>query len=153
MFPNPLTENIEYYTSHSLMSSPGAYAYLYDDLPDEPAALIKILQGVLIHELVADYYQVQVSSVQRAEQHLRSIEQRLQRLAELDPAPLSVPRPPVERQVGVCRDFALFLSPCSGTRAYQPACGWVLLPIWFPAPPNRWLGLRLVLPESSLRIY
>jgi len=108
MFPNPLTENIEYYTSHSLMSSPGAYAYLYDDLPDEPAALIKILQGVLIHELVADYYQVQVSSVQRAEQHLRSIEQRLQRLAELDPAPLSVPRPPVERQVGVCCDFALF---------------------------------------------
>ena len=33
---------------------------------------------------MADYYQVQASSVQRAEQHLRSVEQRLKRLAELD---------------------------------------------------------------------
>jgi len=38
----------------------------------------------LIHKLVADYYQVQVNSVQRAEQHLRSVEGRLKRLAEFD---------------------------------------------------------------------
>jgi excinuclease ABC subunit A len=108
MFPESLPESISYYITQSLLSSPGAYVSFYESLPDEPAALIQILQGVLLHKLVADYYQVQVSSVQRAEQHLRSVEQRLEQLAKLDPTPLTVPRQPTDRQVGVCRDFALF---------------------------------------------
>ena len=109
MFPKSLTESQHYYAAHSLMSDPGAYVSFYDDLPEEPAALIQVVQGVLIHKLVADYYQVEISRVQRAEQNLRSMEQRLKRLAELDPAPLTVARQPCDRQVGVCRDFALFL--------------------------------------------
>ncbi|NJD60401.1 MAG: transglutaminase domain-containing protein, partial [Anaerolineae bacterium] len=107
MFPVRLHENLSYYASQSLLSSPGAYSSMFDSLPDEPAALIRIIQGVLIHKLVADFYHVEVSSEQRAEQHLRSVEQRLKRLAELDPAPLTVARQPADRQVGVCRDFAL----------------------------------------------
>jgi hypothetical protein len=92
MFPKSLTESQHYYAAHSLMSDPGAYVSFFDDLPEEPAALIQVVQGVLIHKLVADYYQVEISRVQRAEQNLRSMEQRLKRLAELDPVPLTVAR-------------------------------------------------------------
>jgi excinuclease ABC subunit A len=109
MFLIPQPDYLSYYITQSLLSNPGKYTYLFDDLPSDPAGMIQVLQGVLIHKLVVDYYQVQVSSVQRAEQHLRSVEQRLKRLVELDPAPLSVVRAPSERQVGVCRDFALLL--------------------------------------------
>jgi len=68
-----------------------------------------VLQGVLIHKLVVDFYQVQLSPVQRAEQRLCSMQQRLQRLVELNYTSLLQPLPPQERQVGVCRDFAVFL--------------------------------------------
>jgi excinuclease ABC subunit A len=98
-----------YYTSHSSFTDPGEYADLYRDLPDDLPDLIAVLQGVLIHKLVVDFYQVQLSPVQRAEQRLRSMQQRLQRLVELNYTSLLQPLPPQERQVGVCRDFAVFL--------------------------------------------
>ena len=107
MFPFPCDADLQYFSAQSLLSSPGACETLYDGLPDEPAALIQVVQGVLIHKLVVDYYNVDISPIQRAEQHLRSVEQRLKRLAQLDPAPLTVARQPSDRQVGVCRDFAL----------------------------------------------
>jgi excinuclease ABC subunit A len=101
--------DISNYTSHSPFTDPGEYADLYRDLPDDLPDLIAVLQGVLIHKLVVDFYQVQLSPVQRAEQRLRSMQQRLQRLVELNYTSLLQPLPPQERQVGVCRDFAVFL--------------------------------------------
>jgi hypothetical protein len=38
------------------------------------------------------------------------MQQRLERILELDPAPLTVPRDPSERQIALCRDFAVFLT-------------------------------------------
>jgi hypothetical protein len=83
MFPISQTGCVSYYANQSLLSNPGEFANFYDNLPDEPEALVQIIQGIMIHKLVADYYQVQVSSVQRAEQYLRSVEQRLTRRLNL----------------------------------------------------------------------
>jgi excinuclease ABC subunit A len=65
------------------------------------------VHGLLLHRQAASHHNLNLSREQRAEQHLRSIEQRLARLMEGNPAPLTVARDPAQRQVGVCRDFAL----------------------------------------------
>jgi excinuclease ABC subunit A len=101
--------DLSYYTSHSPFSDPGHYTFLYTDLPDDLPGLIQVVQGFLIHKLVVDFYQVELSAAARAEQLLRTIEQRLKRMLDFDPAPLRQARQPKDRQVGVCRDFALLL--------------------------------------------
>ena len=99
----PLTD----YTHHSPITDPGAFTPLLDSLPADPPVLAEIVQGLLIHKLVAEHYQVHLSRVQRSEQMLRTVQQRLASLLEVDSAPLVEARPPVMRQVGVCRDFAV----------------------------------------------
>ena len=59
---------------------------------------------------IAEHYGVSLTRESRAEQHLRTMEQRLERIIELDPSPLTIPRTPKEKQVGVCRDFVVFLT-------------------------------------------
>jgi excinuclease ABC subunit A len=102
-----MSSALSYYTSHSPLSTPGAFVGYYTDLPSDPRRLAEVVQGLLIHKLVIDHYHVQISAVQRAEQHLRTIQQRLARLIDLDPTPLTQPRPLQDRQVAICRDFAL----------------------------------------------
>jgi excinuclease ABC subunit A len=73
--------------------------------------LAAVVQGVLIHKLEVDLYHLQLSPVQTREQYLRTVQQRLAGLAALNRQPLGTARPPAERQVGACRDFAvLFVS-------------------------------------------
>jgi len=82
-------------------------ADLFADLPRGPAALAEIVQGLLIHEHIADTYGVTLRPEQHGEAHLRTVEDMLQSIAAKDPAPLATPRPAGERQVGVCRHFSL----------------------------------------------
>jgi excinuclease ABC subunit A len=101
--------DLSYYITHSLFSDPKECSSLYQDLPGTVPELIAVVQGILIHKLVIDFYQVELSPAARAEQLLRTVEQRLKRMLEFDPAPLTLARQPADRQVGVCRDFALLL--------------------------------------------
>ena len=103
------SDTLLFYQTHSPMTDPGEYAYLYDDLPDDFEELFKIINGVLLHAYDArDLYGP--TSVQRREQFMRTMEQRLARIVELDPAPLTVPRETKAQQIGYCRDFAVFLT-------------------------------------------
>lgn len=100
---------LAYYTSHSPMTDPGQYAYLYDDLPDDFQDLCRIIHNVLIHhETAKELYQP--NSAQLREKYLRSMEQRLERMVQMDPSPLTVERTVKEKQIGYCRDFAVFLT-------------------------------------------
>ncbi len=96
-----------YYSNQSPLSDPGPFAYLYDELPSDPAALARVVQGLLIHKMAIDFYNITISPVQRSEQMLRTIQQRLGHLVEIDSASLLSARLPEQRQVAVCRDFAL----------------------------------------------
>ncbi|MBN1666167.1 MAG: hypothetical protein JW862_03740, partial [Anaerolineales bacterium] len=99
----------DYYQTHSIITEPGPYASLLDGLPDDLPGLVEAIQGQLLHRNAASLYQVTLTRESRAEQRLRTMQQRLERIQALDPAPLRVARPPQERQVGMCRDFAVFL--------------------------------------------
>jgi excinuclease ABC subunit A len=98
---------LSYYQQQSPFTDPGSYASLYDGLPADPDALTEIVQGLLLHKLAVEFFHLTLSPAQRAEQHLRTIQQHLKRIVQVHPAPLVEPRPPELRQVGVCRDFAL----------------------------------------------
>ena len=104
-----MTDILTYYKTHSPITDPGPFAFLYDDLPDKPIELIKVINGILLHYRSAQRLKLQLSSVQRREQRLRTMEQRLAQINKLDPAPLTVPRELKELQIGWCREFAVFL--------------------------------------------
>jgi excinuclease ABC subunit A len=102
-------DSISYYRDHSAITDPGQHAYLYDGLPDDLRGLISLIQGQMIHRNAVNRYGVTLPRGSRSEQHLRTMRQRLARIAELSPDPLTIPREPRERTVGRCRDFAVFL--------------------------------------------
>jgi Transglutaminase-like superfamily len=89
------------------MSDPGRHAGLFDGLPRDPGALAKTVQGLLIHRHIAPLYGVTLGRDQEAQSHVRAIEKILKDIVTRDGRPLSVLRGARERQVGVCRHFAL----------------------------------------------
>ena len=102
-------DTISYYLDHSPITDPGPYVYLYENLPDDLPALVNLIQGQMIHRNAAENYGVTLTRGSRPEQHLRTTQQRLARIVELSPDPLTAARKPKERTVGMCRDFAVFL--------------------------------------------
>jgi excinuclease ABC subunit A len=101
--------NLTYYSTHSPFTDPGPYQSCYRDLPTHPGEIVQVIQGILIHKLVADEYHVHLSPIQKGEQHLRTVQQRLARMMEISTKPLSSARAPADREVGTCRDFALLM--------------------------------------------
>jgi hypothetical protein len=76
-------------------------------LPRDPGALAGVVQGVLMHEHVAPAYGLSLSPGKHAEAHVRPVEEIVRQIVAHDARPLTAARPPAERQVGVCRHFAL----------------------------------------------
>jgi hypothetical protein len=129
---------LSFYRTQSPLSDPGEYAFLYDDLPDDLEQLFKIINGVLIHAYDArDTYNP--TSVQRREKFLRTIRQRLERIIELDPSPLTHPREIKQQQISYCRDFALFLTSILRHKGYaaRARAGFGAYFDYSPQPPFR----------------
>jgi len=100
---------LAYYARPGPMTAPGAYASLFAGLPGDVAGLVACLQGLVLHVFWAERYGVQLSEERKAELQMRPAERKLARILELDPRPLSEPRPPQRRLVGNCRDYSVLL--------------------------------------------
>lgn len=98
---------LDFYRMPVALSDPGRQAGLLDDLPAGPAPLAGVVQGLLMHQHVASTYPVHLSSTQIEQSHIRSVEEMLTAIVAHDARPLTAARPADERQVGVCRHFAL----------------------------------------------
>jgi hypothetical protein len=79
----------------------------FSGLPTDPAALAAVVQGLLMHEHIAPAYGLALSDAQHAEAHVRPVEEIVRQIVAHDPRPLTTPRAPGERQVGVCRHFTV----------------------------------------------
>jgi hypothetical protein len=99
----------QYYATHSPMTHPGQYAYLFDDLPDDIEALCQIVRGVYLHYMGGSLTSYKIPKKRMSEVDLRSIEAILAQIIALDNRPLTAERPPQKRFVGCCRDSALLL--------------------------------------------
>jgi len=121
-------EVLQYYTHQSARSDPGAYAKLYDTLPDDVSALVSVVQGLLMHGALVEFYGYHPSKerTEANDAQVKTVEEMLKRLQALDARPLTVTRPPEKRLLVCCRQIALLL--CSFLRAkHIPArvrCGY-----------------------------
>jgi hypothetical protein len=102
--------DLEFYLQQGPMTEPGRYKALFDGLPKEPPALAAVIQGLALYDVVAgEFYGVDVPKARLGELHLRRVEQRIERLLELDPRSLEITRPPERRVLGRCYQFVLFM--------------------------------------------
>jgi len=104
-----MDKHLTYFTQQSPMSDPGAHAACFDNLPTRIEDLVRLVQGVTIHIFWIERYGIKLGPERQAEVQLRSMERRLKRTLELDPTPLTQPRPLDRKLVGNCRDHTLLL--------------------------------------------
>ena len=102
-----LPDSISFYAAPGIMTGTGDSAPLFDPLPTDIAALCRVVQGLLIHPLITEWYGVDLTSTQKKEVNIRRVSEMLRLMQSLDPRPLTEARPPEERVVGNCRDHAV----------------------------------------------
>src|SRR5690606_41776458 len=85
------------------------YVPLLHALPADVPALVRAVQGNLLHIFWAEAYGVAHTGEQREGVGIRSAAEPLRRIHAANPAPLTTPRPPEARLVGNCRDFSVLL--------------------------------------------
>jgi len=79
------------------------------ELPRDVAALVGVVQGLLLHEHWAPRYGAVLSDERRRESQIRAVAPMLDRLFALDGRPLATARPVEARLVGICRHFTVLL--------------------------------------------
>jgi hypothetical protein len=99
-----------FYASPGPMSGAGRHARALAELPNDVGALARIVQGLAVHQYMADAYGYQVPNARKAESHIRHADRILDRILDLDSRPLSIERPVNKRVVGVCHHFALLMT-------------------------------------------
>jgi hypothetical protein len=107
--PGPTERLLDFYQQPAAMTAAGRFAPMLDQLPRDVAALVRIVQGLVLHEFASDWYGVSIPDERRSESHIRSAEVMLERVLALDSRPLTVVRPPEKRLVGVCHHFMVLL--------------------------------------------
>jgi hypothetical protein len=110
--------DLDFYRQQTELSSPGRFEPLFDDLPADIRELCALVQNILIHQFwIMDEgnYGVTPDALKaagrdpNAEINLRSTEEILERLLQIDDRPLAAPRTPNHKVVGNCRDYSLLL--------------------------------------------
>jgi hypothetical protein len=104
----PGRNELSYYAEHSPFSDPGRHAALLERLPSDAAGVARAIQGLAIHEHVAQlFYGCALSGERRSESHIRPMEKMIDAILALDGRPLEIARPPERRLVGICRHYML----------------------------------------------
>lgn len=99
-----------YYTSHGAFTDPREHLALLAGLPVDVAAICRIAQGLLIHDHFGfRLYGSAPADYSFASRETLPIAQRLSAIFANQGEAISAPRPPFERTVGTCRDYALMI--------------------------------------------
>lgn len=104
-----MDQTLAYFAQQGPISDPETHFSLLDNIPTSISDLVKIVQGVTIHVFWTERYGFKAPPERMAELQLRSMERRLARTLELDPRPLTEPRPIEKKLLGNCRDHSLLL--------------------------------------------
>jgi hypothetical protein len=100
---------LDFYLRPAAMTSGCGHAPMFAKLPNDVAALTRVVQGLMLHEHAAPLYGTALAEERRSQSHIRPVERMLDYLLALDGRPLSVTRPIDTRLVGVCRHFTVLL--------------------------------------------
>ena len=124
-----------YYAKQGIISDPGSFTGLFENLPSDISQLCRIIQGLLLHVFWAERYGEKLSEERIADTGIRHIERMLAKLQEIEGGPILESRQLNNRLVGNCRTFSLLLAAmlrnqCKSARA---RCGFgkYFKPGWF----------------------
>ena len=98
--------HLEYYCQQSVITDPGEFARLYNDLPDDIAGICRAAQGLIVHYAAPVH---QPTPQRMSEIDCRYMKLMLERIFELDDRPLTEARPVEKRLVGCCRDITVLV--------------------------------------------
>ena len=96
-------DELAYYRSHGRITDPGAKRHLLTGLQAHPAALAKVIGGVMVHRDCTRPFGFTLPEQRRDEANTRHVEAILTYLGTLDE------RRPEDRFAGTCRDFTVLL--------------------------------------------
>ncbi len=99
----------QFYCSHSKVTHPGQYTYLFNGLPDDVDTLCDIVQHLVMHYADEDILQYKIPHHRYHDMDARYVEEILRRLMLYDAHPLTEARAPDKRLIGVCRDTSILL--------------------------------------------
>ena len=102
-------EALAFYARQSRLTDPGPHAPLLDGLPRDLPSMCRVVRGLILHPGTAHLYGVRVPPARLGEQDTRRVDAILERILELDDAPLATPRAPERRFAGCSRDFSVLL--------------------------------------------
>lgn len=105
-----MVDTLTYYQAAGEMTDPREFRYLFEGLPSAIGALVKVVQGLMVHVYWTERMGLSLAEERRQEVQIRPVSAKLARLLELDPRPLTEARPPERRLVGNCRDFTVLLA-------------------------------------------
>ncbi|HME72352.1 MAG TPA: transglutaminase domain-containing protein [Myxococcota bacterium] len=108
-------EALAYYAMPGPFTDLAAHRSHVRDLPEDLAALCRIVQGLIIHPFHTKLYGLEPQSLCQDDVQIRSSSEMLDRVLALDARPLSEERRPDRRFVGNCRHFTVLL--CALLRA------------------------------------
>jgi hypothetical protein len=100
-------EELAYYSTPGPMTTLDTHPDAFHGLPTDPSALGPVVQGLILHEFWAERYGVEIPPARVDEVETRAASAMGELILRLDPAPLSVPRPPDRRMIGNCRHFSV----------------------------------------------
>lgn len=101
---------LDFYSRPTEMTRAGELAEWAEALPEDIEALVRVVQGLGVYDVVAsDFYAFTVPEERKPEIHIRHVRALLARLRELDSRPLAAARPVDKRIVGRCRTFQILL--------------------------------------------
>lgn len=117
--------DLTYFSAYGKMTHPGVHEHLYTQLPSDIPALVKIVQGLLIHVFWGEHYGLNLPEERKGEVQLRSTRRRLEAILALDPGPLTSARKNENKSVGNCRDFSVMLASMLQSKGIpaRPRCG------------------------------
>jgi hypothetical protein len=98
--------SLDFYSHSGPMTELGPHRVAFAELADIPS-LARVMHGLLLHTHWAPAYGQKLSPDRRETEHLRRIGDLLDAAMRIDPAPLTTPRPPERRIVGVCSHYSL----------------------------------------------
>jgi hypothetical protein len=97
------------YTEPAMMTTAGQYAPLFHGLPSDISGLAAIVQGLLIHEHMAENYGVTLTDADQASVHIRPVREMLAQIVSRDSRPLPIGRLPAGRLPVNCRHFTVMM--------------------------------------------
>ncbi|UCH10105.1 MAG: transglutaminase domain-containing protein [Fidelibacterota bacterium] len=98
---------LDFYRTDSPWTDPGTQAGMLEDIPDDIGAIVKSVQGVLIHGMLLWLYELTPSEAQDNGYKVRRTEDLLQRIKSLENTPLGIHRVKEKRLVVNCRQYAV----------------------------------------------